>query len=264
MSAKHTSWNEFCSAMASAIICLSNGENVEEGIAVEQVQNDDAAQEGVTAAIENDVQEQSIPSPTSLPQPPQDFSSTSSVQPTPPPSPQPQPQAADFPLDKLDMDEGVALTTKKEEEKKTKKAKNSAGDDQKKQQVKIDEEYARKLHEELNQVIDWDVATDHVKQKAKEDPYVQRLDYFKKQIDEEERRATESINKTPAQKASKRRKLNKEVAELNKHLEIVPDEDNDVFTEATPLARKVPVVDYSIIFLNNKPHYKIVKADGTH
>nr|GFA77204.1 hypothetical protein [Tanacetum cinerariifolium] len=41
-----------------------------------------------------------------------------------------------------------------------------------KQQVKMDEEYARKLHEELNQDIDWDVAIDHVKQKAKEDPYV--------------------------------------------------------------------------------------------
>nr|GEU63657.1 hypothetical protein [Tanacetum cinerariifolium] len=42
------------------------------------------------------------------------------------------------------------------------------------------------------------------------------------------------------------------------------NEDDDVFTEATPLARKVPVMDYSIIFLNNKLHYKIVKADGTH
>nr|GEV99349.1 hypothetical protein [Tanacetum cinerariifolium] len=160
----------------------------------------------------------------------------------------------------------------------------------KKQHVEIDEEHARKLHEELNQDIDWDVAIDHVKQKAKEDPYVQRLDYFKgmsnddirlifkakfntniefllkskEHIEEEERRAIESINETPAQKAAKKRKLNEEVAELNKHLEIVPDEDDDVFTEATALVRRVPVVDYSIIFLNNKPHYKIVKADGTH
>nr|GFC55795.1 hypothetical protein [Tanacetum cinerariifolium] len=39
----------------------------------------------------------------------------------------------------------------------------------KKQQVKLDEAYARKLHEELNQDIDWDVTIDHVKQKAKED-----------------------------------------------------------------------------------------------
>nr|GEU72594.1 putative ribonuclease H-like domain-containing protein [Tanacetum cinerariifolium] len=43
----------------------------------------------------------------------------------------------------------------------------------KKQQVKMDKEYARKLHEELNKDIDWDVAIDHVKQKAKEDSYVQ-------------------------------------------------------------------------------------------
>nr|GFD47943.1 hypothetical protein [Tanacetum cinerariifolium] len=38
----------------------------------------------------------------------------------------------------------------------------------------------------------------------------------------------------------------------------------DVYTEATPLARKVPVVDYEIINLNNKPYYKIIRADGTH
>nr|GEX15431.1 hypothetical protein [Tanacetum cinerariifolium] len=42
----------------------------------------------------------------------------------------------------------------------------------KKKQVEIDEEYVRKLHEDLNKDIDWDVAIDHVKQKAKEDPYV--------------------------------------------------------------------------------------------
>nr|GEV31375.1 hypothetical protein [Tanacetum cinerariifolium] len=62
----------------------------------------------------------------------------------------------------------------------------------------------------------------------------------------------------------KRRKLNEEVEDLKRHLEIVPDEDDDVYTEATPLARKVPVVDYEIIHLNNKPHYKIIRADGTH
>nr|GEY69317.1 hypothetical protein [Tanacetum cinerariifolium] len=168
----------------------------------------------------------------------------------------------------------------------------------KKQQVEMDEKYARKLHEELNKDIDWSVAIDHVKQKAKEDSYVQRyqvmkkrpqteaqarrnmimylknvvgfrLDYFKgmsyddtrpifeakfnsniefllkskEQIKEEDNRALESIHETPAQKAAKRRKLNE---------------------EATPLARKVPVVDYQIVQLNNKPHYKIIRADGTH
>nr|GEU39413.1 retrovirus-related Pol polyprotein from transposon TNT 1-94 [Tanacetum cinerariifolium] len=156
----------------------------------------------------------------------------------------------------------------------------------KKQQVEIDEEYARKLHEEINKDIEWSVAIDHVKQKAKED----KLDYFngmsyddirpifeakfntniefllksKEQIEEKENRAVESINETPAQKAAKRRKLNEEIEDLKQHLKIVPNEDDDVYTEATPLARKVPVVDYQIIQLNNKPRYKIIRADETH
>nr|GEW10781.1 hypothetical protein [Tanacetum cinerariifolium] len=86
----------------------------------------------------------------------------------------------------------------------------------------------------------------------------------KEQIEEEENRAIQSINETPAQKAAKRRKLNEEVEDLKQHLEIVPDEDDDVYTEATPLARKVLVVDYEIIHFNNKPHYKIIRVDGTH
>nr|GEX14452.1 hypothetical protein [Tanacetum cinerariifolium] len=163
----------------------------------------------------------------------------------------------------------------------------------KKQQVEMDEEYARKLHTDLNKDIDWDVAIEHVKQKAKEDPANVagfRLDYFKgisyddirlifeakfnsniefllktkEQMEEEESRAIQSINETLAQKAAKRRKLNEEVKDLKRHLEIVPDEDDDVYTEATPLARKVPVVDYEIIHLNNKPHYKIIRGDRTH
>nr|GFB50729.1 hypothetical protein [Tanacetum cinerariifolium] len=68
-------------------------------------------------------------------------------------------------------------------------------------------------------------------------------------------------------KAAKRRKLNDKAQEakyLKKRLEVVDDEDDDVFTEATPLARKVPVVDYQIVLINNKPKFKIIKADETH
>nr|GEX80106.1 hypothetical protein [Tanacetum cinerariifolium] len=121
----------------------------------------------------------------------------------------------------------------------------------KKQQVEMDEEYARKLHEELNKDIDWSVAIDHVKQKPKEDFMCKdiRLDYFKGM----------SYDDIP-----KRKKLNEEVEDLKQHLEIVPDEDDDVYTEATSLARKVHVVDYQIIQLNNKSRYKIIRADGTH
>nr|GEZ49925.1 hypothetical protein [Tanacetum cinerariifolium] len=87
---------------------------------------------------------------------------------------------------------------------------------------------------------------------------------LKEQLVEKENRAIQSINETPAQKAAKRRKLNEEVEDLKQHLEIIPNEDDDVYTEATPLARKVPVVDYEIINLNNKPHYKIIRANETH
>nr|GFB77594.1 hypothetical protein [Tanacetum cinerariifolium] len=153
----------------------------------------------------------------------------------------------------------------------------------KKQQIEIDEEYARKLHAELNKDIDWNVAIDHVKLKAKEDPAVQRYQVIKRkpqieaqaqknmmmylknvQMKEEKNRALQSINETPAKKAAKRRKLNKEVEDLKRYLEIMPDEDDDVYTEATPLTRKVHIMDYEIIKLNNKPYYKIIRADGTH
>nr|GEU84987.1 hypothetical protein [Tanacetum cinerariifolium] len=78
---------------------------------------------------------------------------------------------------------------------------------------------------------------------------------------------TKSKDKGKAQKAAKRRRLNeeaKDVEELKRHLEIMHDEDDNVYTEATLLAMKVPIVDYQIILLNNKPRYKIIRADGTH
>nr|GEX01852.1 hypothetical protein [Tanacetum cinerariifolium] len=162
----------------------------------------------------------------------------------------------------------------------------------------MEEEYARKLHVELNKDIEWDVAIDYVKLRAKEDPAIKRyqamkrkpqieaqarknmmmylknvagfkLDYFKgmsyddirlifeakfnsnvdflvntkEQMEEEENRALQRNNETPAERATKRRKLDEEVEELKRHLEIMPNEDDDFYTEATPLARKVPIVD---------------------
>nr|GEV17547.1 hypothetical protein [Tanacetum cinerariifolium] len=86
----------------------------------------------------------------------------------------------------------------------------------------------------------------------------------KEHIEEEESKALKSINETLADKAAKRRKLDEEIEELKRHLLIVPNKDDDVYTKATPFAHKVPVVDYKIINLNNKPYYKIIRADDTH
>nr|GEZ83723.1 hypothetical protein [Tanacetum cinerariifolium] len=162
----------------------------------------------------------------------------------------------------------------------------------KKQQIEMDKEYARKLHAELNKDINWDTETQARKNIMMYLKNVAsfKLDYFKgmsyddirpifeakfnsniafplktkEQMEEEENKALQTINETPAQKAAKRRKLNEEVKDLKRYLEIMPNEDDDVYTEATPLARKVPIMDYEIIELNNKPYYKIIKADGTH
>nr|GEY44806.1 hypothetical protein [Tanacetum cinerariifolium] len=84
----------------------------------------------------------------------------------------------------------------------------------------------------------------------------------KEEIEKEYEEIIKSINETPAQKSAKRRKLSEEAQEaddLKKRLEIVQDEDDDVF-----VAQKVPVVDYQVVVIDNKPNYKIIRADDTH
>nr|GFC29769.1 hypothetical protein [Tanacetum cinerariifolium] len=58
--------------------------------------------------------------------------------------------------------------------------------------------------------------------------------------------------------------MEKETEELKKHLKIVPDDDDDVYTDATPLASKIPIVDYKIHTKRNRPYFKITRADGNH
>nr|GEW98120.1 putative ribonuclease H-like domain-containing protein [Tanacetum cinerariifolium] len=114
----------------------------------------------------------------------------------------------------------------------------------KKKQVKMDEAFARKLQEELNQEIDWEVAMEHVKQSTKEWPYVQRYQVMKK---------------GPVIEAQARRNM-------MVYLKNTAGYRLDYFKEmkATPLARKVPVVDYQIMHIDNKPRYKIIRVDDTH
>nr|GEY41853.1 hypothetical protein [Tanacetum cinerariifolium] len=93
------------------------------------------------------------------------------------------------------------------------------------------------------------------------------LEKSKEELEEEESKALKRKTKSSKEKATKKQKYDEEVQELKKHLQIVPnddDDDDDVYIEATPLALKVPVVDYEIHTENNKPHYKIIRADRTH
>nr|GFA42826.1 hypothetical protein [Tanacetum cinerariifolium] len=151
----------------------------------------------------------------------------------------------------------------------------------KKQQIEQDEQYSRELQAELNKNIDWDKAIDHVKRKAKEDPAVKRyqMDYFKGmsyddihpifeakfnsnvafllktkvQIEEDENRAPKRLNETLAERAAKRQKLDEEVEELKRHLQIVPNKDDDVYTKATSLVERHYGVWLKKDFLQKKP-----------
>nr|GEV79562.1 hypothetical protein [Tanacetum cinerariifolium] len=137
----------------------------------------------------------------------------------------------------------------------------------KKDQIEMDTKYARKLHEEINKEheetyknIDWNAAIDHNTEgykmdffkgkkydeilpifQAKFDANMKFLFKSREEMEKEDEEIIKSINETPPQKAAKRRKLSEEAQEaddLRKRLEIVQDEDDDVFVEATPLAQK--------------------------
>nr|GEX67525.1 putative ribonuclease H-like domain-containing protein [Tanacetum cinerariifolium] len=154
----------------------------------------------------------------------------------------------------------------------------------KKTQIKQDEAYARELKAELNKNINWDDVIEQVQRKEKENNVVLRMSYddippifekyfnlnvaflekTKEQLEEEESRALKRTSESLEEKAAKKQKLDEEVEELKKHLQIVPNDDDDIYTKDTPLALKVPVVDYEIYSKNNKPYYKIKRADGSH
>nr|GEY74699.1 hypothetical protein [Tanacetum cinerariifolium] len=55
------------------------------------------------------------------------------------------------------------------------------------------------------------------------------------------------------QEIAKKQKIEQETKELKKHLQIVLNDDDDVNTDATPLASKIPIVDYKI-HVGNKMH----------
>nr|GEU98609.1 hypothetical protein [Tanacetum cinerariifolium] len=153
--------------------------------------------------------------------------------------------------------------------------------------IEQDKAYARELEAEHNANINWNEVIEQVKKKEKQD---NTMDFFKgmtyteirpifgnhfnsivaflekgeKEIEEEESKESKRKRESSEQKAAKKQRIDEEVEELKTHLQIVPNDEDDVYTEATPLALKVPVVDYQIHTEHNKPYYKIIRADETH
>nr|GFC42317.1 hypothetical protein [Tanacetum cinerariifolium] len=100
----------------------------------------------------------------------------------------------------------------------------------------------------------------------KKDQIAMDAEYARK-LQEEEESLAQPKDAQATDKAAKRRRLREQVKEdenLKKQLEVVADEDDDVFVEATLIGIKVPVVNYEVVMINNKPRYKIFRADDTH
>nr|GEY90531.1 hypothetical protein [Tanacetum cinerariifolium] len=217
LSAKKTSWNEFSSAMASALICLSSSQRVGKGfsraetplfenmLAVRDVAEEAEAQ---VPAQGDDVQELAA----------EEVATDVFVEATPLAQKVP---VVDYQIVVIDNKPKRYHGYKKNPQSESEARKNMIA-------------YLKNTEEEM----------------AKEEEEI-----------------IKSINETPAQKAAKRKRLRKQAKEaedLKKQLEVLVDEDDDVFVEATPIGTKVPVVNYEIVMINNKPRYKIIRADDTH
>nr|GEZ98493.1 hypothetical protein [Tanacetum cinerariifolium] len=143
----------------------------------------------------------------------------------------------------------------------------------KKDQIEMDAEYAKKHqeelekeHEEAYKQIDWNAAFDHVQAKETQ---------FKKKPQSESEACKNMISYLKNTEGYKMEFFKgktydqilpeaQEADNLRGRLEIVPKEDDDVFIEAIPLAQKAPVVDYQVVVIDNRPRYKIIRADDTH
>nr|GEX50849.1 putative ribonuclease H-like domain-containing protein [Tanacetum cinerariifolium] len=81
----------------------------------------------------------------------------------------------------------------------------------------------------------------------------------KEHMDEEDSRALKRLNESQEEKAAKKQKLDEEVEELKRHLQIVPNDEDDVYTEATPLARKIITFTTTQLILLVERRYPLIR-----
>nr|GEV63122.1 hypothetical protein [Tanacetum cinerariifolium] len=149
-----------------------------------------------------------------------------------------------------------------------------------------DKAFARELEAELNANINWDNVMEQNMAGFKMDffkgmTYNEIRPIFEKHyslnqaflervkeevIGQKEKEGSKRKGANLNQDAAKKQRIDEETEELKTYLYIVTndDDDDDVYTEANPLALKVPIVDYQIHHEHNKPYYKIIRSDGTH
>nr|GEW80456.1 hypothetical protein [Tanacetum cinerariifolium] len=201
-------------------------------VVVDSVPIDDVAVDGIPAT-DTDPTPPSPP-PTTTPPSPQELPSTSQVIPTLPPSPiappssPPQQQPPSQPTTiSMDILNNLLETWIMVEEPKPLK---------KQAQIEQDEAYARELEMDYFKGMSYDDIRLIFEKYFNSN--VDFLEKTKEQLEEEESRALKRNTESQAEKAAKKQKLDEEVEELRKHLQIVPNDEDDVYTEATPLTHK--------------------------
>nr|GEU54771.1 putative ribonuclease H-like domain-containing protein [Tanacetum cinerariifolium] len=160
----------------------------------------------------------------------------------------------------------------------------------KKNHIEHDETYARELEAELNKNVDWDEVIEQVQIKENEDNAVMRYQALKRKPQTEAQAKKNMMIYLRNMARFKidyfkgmtyddirlifEKKFNSNVAFLEKTRERMEEEDSKSLkrmseSQAEKAAKKqkldeeVPVVDYEIYTENNKPYYKIIRADGS-
>nr|GEV88722.1 putative ribonuclease H-like domain-containing protein [Tanacetum cinerariifolium] len=127
-------------------------------------------------------------------------------------------------------------------------------------QIEQDEAFARKLEAELNKTINWDDAIDQVQRNEKKD---NAMDYFKgMKYDDIHPIFEKYFNSNMAFLEKTKEQMEEE--EDSRALKRISESQEDKAAKKQKLDEEVPVVNYIIHTENNKPYFKIIRADGTH
>nr|GFB74302.1 hypothetical protein [Tanacetum cinerariifolium] len=129
--------------------------------------------------------------------------------------------------------------------------------------IAIDEEFARRIEAEWNAEIkdniDWNEEGLEID--------AERIIAPRKEKVEKDQTAKKKKGDELEKDNAEKQKLEEqqEAKELKRNLEIVHDDEDDVFVNATPLSSKPPtIMDYKIYKEGKNEHFKIIKANGNH
>nr|GEX10663.1 uncharacterized mitochondrial protein AtMg00810-like [Tanacetum cinerariifolium] len=129
-------------------------------------------------------------------------------------------------------------------------------------EIEQDEAYARELEADLNKNINWDDVIEQVKEKGKQDNAVLRYQALKRKPQTE---AQARKNMMVYLKNMARFKINEQLEEEeSRALKRTSESLEDKAAKKQKYDEEVPIIDYKIHSENNKPYYKIIRADGSH